>query len=155
MLCIPTKLPSRIPNFSKVLKKSFLLDFGTHKWLFLAFLELNLKFWHEVGLNIKNARWKCCSDWPKEHENAKKTGGRCRINPLPSSTSLKYLRNERIDQRFHLLISKFVTFWSWRPSQSLHKKQLLRLNKTGKNPCFFKWLFIFNPNRHGESSPPL
>ena len=85
-----------------------------------------------------------------------KTGGRGGINLPPSSTSLEYLRIERIDRRFHLLISKFVTFWSWRPSQSLHKKQLLRLNKTGKNPCFFKWLFIFNPNRHGgaEFAPP-
>ena len=91
----------------------------------------------------------------KNMKMPKKFGGGVESTP-PSSTSLKYLRNERIDQRFHLLISKFVTFWSWRPSQSLHKKQLLRLNNTGKNPCFFKWLFIFNPNRHGgvESAPP-
>ena len=73
-----------------------------------------------------------------------KNRGEGRNQPPPSSTSLEYLRIERIDRRFHLLISKFVTFWSWRPSQSLHKKQLLRLNKTGKNPCFFKWLFRNN-----------
>ena len=143
-MSIPTKLTTRNPNFSKVLKKNpFWAILVPINDCFCIF-ELNLKFWVEVGLNIKNSRRKWCSDWSKEHENAKKTGGRGGINPPPSSTSLKYLRNERIDQRFHLLISKFVTFWSWRPSQSLHKKQLLRLNKTGKNPCFFKWLFRTN-----------
>ena len=115
--------------------------------------ELNLKFLHEVGLNIKMPVENVVQIDKKKHENAKKQGGGVESTP-PSSTSLKYLRNERIDQRFHLLISKFATFWSWSPSQSLHKKQLLRLNKTGKNPCFFKWLFIFNPNRHGGGGNP-
>ena len=80
-----------------------------------------------------------------------KNRGEGRNQPPPSSTSLKYLRNERADQRFHLLISKFVTFWSWSQSQSLHKKQWLWLNKTVKIHVFF------NPNRHeggGGIRPP-
>ena len=42
---------------------------------FWHFLHENLKFRHEVGLKIKNAPGKCCSEWPIEHENAKKQGG--------------------------------------------------------------------------------
>ena len=135
VVSIPTKMNTRNPNISKVLKKIF--------WALLV--PLNDCFWHFWAKSqiftwsraqyFKNARWKCCSDWPKEHENAKKQGGGVESTP-PSSTSLKYLRNERVDQRFHLLISKFVTFWSCSKRQSLHKKQWLWLNKTVKLHVF-------------------
>ena len=47
------------------------------------FLYESLKFRHEVGLKIKNATGKCCSEWPIEHENAKKKGGGGEPPPPP------------------------------------------------------------------------
>ena len=89
--------------------------------------ELNPKFLHEVGLNIlKMPVENLVQIDKKKHENAKKQGGGVE-STSPSSTSVKYLRFERL----HLIISKFVTFWSCSQRQSLHKKQWLQLYKTG------------------------
>ena len=52
---------------------------------FWHFLHENLKFRHEVGLKIKNATGKCCSEWPIEHENAKK--GPCRAETKKDTKS--------------------------------------------------------------------
>ena len=74
-MSIPTKLTTGNPNFPKVFqKKTFLAILVPIFGCFWHFLHENLKFRHEVGLKIKNAPGKCCSEWPIEHENAKKQG---------------------------------------------------------------------------------
>ena len=150
-MSIPTRLTTRNSNFSKVLKINPF-------WAILA--PINDCFWHFWAksqiLTWSRAQYKKCPlkmlfRLIKRTWKCQKTGGRGGINPPPSSTSLKYLRNERADQRFHLLISKFVTFWSWSQSQSLHKKQWLWLNKTVKIHVFLTLIDM----RGAESAPPL